>query len=52
MTLKIDLKVKLIKLGRWPPLSWTSFVWTIFLYLSYRRRNLGGSRKMAHRVCM
>jgi len=52
MTLKIDLKVKTNIAERWPPLSWTTFVWTIFLYSAYQRRYSGASIKMGHGVCI
>jgi len=50
MTLKIDLKVKTNIAQRWPPLSWTTFVWTIFLYSAYQRRYSDASIKMGHGV--
>jgi len=50
MILKIDLKVKTNMAERWPPLSWTTFVWTIFLYSAYQRRYSSASIKMGHGI--
>jgi len=52
MTLKIDFKVKTNIAERWPPLSWTTFIWTIFLYSAYQRRYSGASIKMGRGVCI
>ena len=50
ITLKIDLKVKTNNTKRWPPLFWTTYVLTNFLYSAYFWRYLSGSIKIAHPV--
>ena len=51
MTSKIYLKVKVMSIDKWPPLSLTILGKTIFLQMAYIRQYLDLSIKMGHPAC-